>query len=37
MDKIEINQNVFVELKDENSDLTIIPVEFNWDFLADLR
>ena len=37
MDKIEINQNVFIELKDESSDLTIIPVEVNWDFLAHLR
>jgi hypothetical protein len=37
MDKIEINQNVFVEIKDKYSDLTIIPIEFNWDFLADLR
>jgi hypothetical protein len=37
MDKIEINQNVYVELKDENTDLTIIPVEVNWDFLAHLR
>ena len=37
MDKIEINQNVFIELSDESSDLTIVPVEVNWDFLALLR
>lgn len=37
MDKIEFNQNVFIELKDENSDLTILPLEVNWDFLATLR
>jgi virulence-associated protein VagC len=37
MDKIEINQNAFLEISDETSDLTIIPLEINWDFLADLR
>ena len=37
MDWIEFNQNVFVEIKDGNSDLTILPVEVNWDFLAHLR
>ena len=37
MDKIEFNQNVFIEISDEKSDLTIIPVELNWDFLAILR
>jgi hypothetical protein len=28
---------VFIEISDEKSDLTIIPVELNWDFLAILR
>jgi len=37
MDKIEFNQNMFLEISDEKSDLTIIPVEVNWDFLAKLR
>ena len=37
MDKIELNQNVFVEISDEASDLTIIPIEVNWGFLAKLR
>jgi len=36
MDKISINQNVFIEVKDKskNSDLSIIPIEINLDFLA---
>jgi len=37
MDKIEFNQNVFLEIKDANSDLTILPFEVNWEFLASLR
>jgi hypothetical protein len=37
MDKIEINQNVFIEIKTPNSDITILPIEINWDFLALLR
>jgi hypothetical protein len=37
MDKIEFNQNVFVEIKDDDSDLTILTMEMNWDFLAHLR
>jgi len=37
MDKIEFNQNVFVEITDDDSDLTILTMEMNWDFLAHLR
>jgi hypothetical protein len=37
MDKIEINQNVFLEIKTADSDITVLPVEINWDFLALLR
>ena len=37
MDRIEIKQNVFIEMKSEDSDLTIWPVEINVDFLALLR
>jgi hypothetical protein len=37
MDKIEINQNVFIEISSPGKDLTILPVEVNWDFLALLR
>ena len=37
MDKIEFNQNIFIEIKDKDSDATIIPIEMNWDFLAHLR
>lgn len=36
MDKISINQNVFIEISDSTSDLTIIPIEINWEFLAKL-
>ena len=28
---------MFIEISDETSDLTIIPAEINWDFLARLR
>lgn len=36
MDKISIHQNVFLEIKDKSkdSDLSIIPLEINLDFLA---
>ena len=36
MDKISIHQNLFIEVKDKskNSDLSIIPIEVNLDFLA---
>jgi hypothetical protein len=39
MDKITINQNVFVEIKDKskNSDLSILPVQVNLEFLAKQR
>jgi len=39
MDKISINQNVFIELTDKKSgtDLTILPAEVNWNFLARWR
>ena len=42
MDKITINQNVFIEVQDKNasgsgSDITIIPVEINLEFLARHR
>jgi hypothetical protein len=36
-DKIEIKQNGFVELKTDTSDITILPVSVNVDFLAKLR
>ena len=39
MDKITINQNVFIEVQDKKaansgSDITIIPLELNLEFLA---
>ena len=34
MDKISINQNVILELSNGKDDLTLIPLEINWDFLA---
>ena len=37
MDKIEIHQNFFIEFKTEDSDITILPLEVNVDFLARLR
>jgi hypothetical protein len=37
MDKIEINQNIFLQINDQNSDLTILPISINWEFLAKLR
>ena len=37
MDKIEINQNIFIEISSPGYDLTILPIEMNWDFLALLR
>ena len=37
MDKIEMHHNVFLEITDQNSDLTILPLEINWHFLAHLR
>ena len=37
MDKIEIHQNVFIEVQSGDSDITVLPIEINWDFLALLR
>ena len=37
LDKIEIKQNGFLEFKDGNSDSTIIPIEFQFDFLSAFR
>jgi hypothetical protein len=42
MDKITINQNVFIEVQDKaasgsGSDITIIPLEINLEFLARHR
>ena len=32
-----MHHNIFLEITDQNSDLTIVPVEINWHFLAHLR
>ena len=37
MDKISINQNLFFEISNGKDDLTIIPLEINWEFIAHLR
>jgi hypothetical protein len=37
MDKISIHQNVFIEVQEGNSDLTIIPIAINVEFLAAMR
>ena len=37
LDKISIHQNVFLEIKDKNTDLTIVPMSLNWEFLAKER
>jgi hypothetical protein len=37
MDKIQINQNIMIEIKEPNSDLTIVPIALNLEFLAKFR
>lgn len=37
MDKIQINQNIMIEIKEPNSDLTIVPIGLNLEFLAKFR
>tara|TARA_B110000285_G_scaffold230863_1_gene298263 strand:- start:2362 stop:2742 length:381 start_codon:yes stop_codon:yes gene_type:complete len=37
LDKIAIHQNVFLEVKEAGSDLSIIPLEINLEFLAKGR
>jgi hypothetical protein len=37
LDKIAIHQNVFLEVKEAGSDLSIIPLEINFEFLAKGR
>jgi hypothetical protein len=37
MDKISIDQNIFIEIKSGDSDLTIIPIYINYEFLAKQR
>ena len=37
MDKISINQNLFIEIRDKNSDITILPIRYNLDFLVHER
>ena len=37
MDKIQITQNIIIEIKEPNSDLTIVPIALNLEFLAKFR
>jgi hypothetical protein len=37
MDKIEIQSNVYVQIKQGESDLSILPLTLKYDFLALLR
>jgi len=37
LDKITVKQNVFMEVQEGNSDLTIIPIAINVEFLATMR
>ena len=37
MDKIEVQTNLYVQVKQGDSDLTIIPITVKYDFLALLR
>jgi hypothetical protein len=37
MDKIEIQTNLYLQVKQGDSDLSIIPITLKYDFLALLR
>ena len=37
MDKIEIQSNIFVQIKQKNTDLTILPISIKYDFLLILK
>ena len=37
MDKMEVQANIYAQVKQGDSDLTIIPITVKYDFLALLR
>lgn len=37
MDKIEVQTNLYIQIKQGDSDLTILPITAKYDFLALLR